>query len=61
MIRREDVERLEFTKAIQQQRFLRRKETFLSHTLVRRLVDEIRRLQKANQYLCKKLKEKNDG
>lgn len=61
MIRREDVERLEFTKAIQQQRSLRRKETFLSHALVRRLVDEIRRLQKANQYLCKKLKEKNNG
>jgi hypothetical protein len=61
MIRREDVERLEFTKAIQQQRSLRRKETFLSYALVRRLVDEIRRLQKANQYLCKKLKEKNDG
>jgi hypothetical protein len=61
MIRREDVERLEFTKAIQQQRSLRRKETFLSYALLRRLVDEIRRLQKANQYLCKKLKEKNDG
>ena len=39
------------------QRNLRSKEGILSYRMMRTLTNEIRRLQKANQYLCRKLKE----
>jgi len=58
MIIREDLERLQkLQKPIRIERSLRRQEGILSYRMIRTLTNEIRRLQKANQYLCKKLRE----
>jgi hypothetical protein len=40
------------------ERGLRRQEAFLSYRMMRILTNEIRKLKKANDFLCRKLKEK---
>ena len=58
MILREDLDRLQkLQEPIRIERSLRRQEGILSYRMMRTLTNEIRRLQKANQYLCKKLRE----
>lgn len=58
MIIREDLERLQkLQEPIRIERSLRRQEGILSYRMMRTLTQEIRRLQKANEYLCRKLRE----
>lgn len=65
MISSEDIERLRKLKevpktAVQVERGLRRQEAFLSYRMMRLLTNEIRKLKKANDFLCRKLKEKRN-
>ena len=58
MILREDLERLKkLQEPIRIERSLRRQEGILSYRMMKTLTTEIRRLQKANQFLCRKLRE----
>ena len=65
MISSEDIERLKKLNEIPQtsvqiERGLRRQEAFLSYRMMRILTNEISKLKKANDFLCRKLKEKRN-
>ena len=59
MIHESDLTRVQNAKEdhVKVERKLRRQEGILTYEMMRKLTNEIRRLQKANQYLCRKLKE----
>ena len=66
MISSEDIERLKKLNEVPQsnvqvERALRRQEAFLSYRMMRLLTNEIRKLKKANDFLCRKLKEKRNA
>jgi len=59
MIHQSDLTRVGSAKEdhMKVERKLRRQEGILTYEMMRKLTTEIRRLQKANEYLCKKLRE----